>query len=177
MAASPGSRRFGAAFVAILLAGGATTAYVSLRGEKRPTPTAQVVGGSQTDETMETDSKASDHDPTKALETYEVFAPKDPFAPLVAGSAAAATALPERPEGGVTATFESESSGDHRIAIKLISTDGKSVELQIDGAVFAVKEGELFADHFQLIGVADECASILYGDDQFTLCEGEEILK
>jgi hypothetical protein len=47
----------------------------------------------------------------------------------------------------------------------------------VDGTVYTVDEGEQFAESFQLLSINGECATMLYGDDQFTLCEGEEILK
>ena len=40
-----------------------------------------------------------------------------------------------------------------------------------------VAEGEVFAENFKFLSVSGECATMLFGDDQFTLCEGEEILK
>jgi hypothetical protein len=43
--------------------------------------------------------------------------------------------------------------------------------------VYTAQEGETFADSFQLVSASGRCATMLFGDDQFTLCEGEEILK
>jgi hypothetical protein len=50
-------------------------------------------------------------------------------------------------------------------------------QVQVDGTVYTVDEGERFADNFQLMSTSGQCATMLYGDDEFTLCEGEEILK
>jgi hypothetical protein len=47
----------------------------------------------------------------------------------------------------------------------------------VDGTVYTVEEGERFATSFELLSLNGDCATMLYGDDQFTLCEGEEILK
>jgi hypothetical protein len=50
-------------------------------------------------------------------------------------------------------------------------------QVEVDGTVYTVSEGEVFADNFELVSASGECATMLFGDDQFTLCEGEEILK
>jgi hypothetical protein len=54
---------------------------------------------------------------------------------------------------------------------------GGRAQIQVDGTVYTVDEGETFADNFQLVDASGECATMLFGDDEFTLCEGEEILK
>jgi hypothetical protein len=141
------------------------------------------------------------------VETFEVFAPKDPFDPL----------LTEDVGGGTGETTETTDSGDttgtdttgttdtgtdtdgdgvtdtdtgdtgeigddttdvqgHRV--ELVSTlDGGRAQVQVDDTVYTVDEGERFAENFELVSVSAECATLLFGDDQFTLCEGEEILK
>jgi hypothetical protein len=47
----------------------------------------------------------------------------------------------------------------------------------VNGDVHSVAEGDVFAENFKLLSVSGDCASMLFGDDQFTICEGEEILK
>ncbi len=51
------------------------------------------------------------------------------------------------------------------------------VRVQVDGTVYTVGEGDRFAENFEVLSISGQCASLLYGDDQFSLCEGEEILK
>jgi hypothetical protein len=50
-------------------------------------------------------------------------------------------------------------------------------QVQVDGTVYTVDEGETFAESFEVLSVSNDCATMLFGDDQFTMCEGEEILK
>jgi hypothetical protein len=140
------------------------------------------------------------------VETFEVFAPKDPFRPLVSavtdtGTAAADPAAPvvdtngdgvvdgkDDPgtgngtgtgTGNGTGTGGGENVGGHRVLLVDVyrSGGGARAQVQVDGTVYTVEEGERFADNFQLVSISGECATMLFGDDQFTLCEGEEILK
>ena len=148
----------------------------------------------------------------RPVETFEVFAPKDPFDPLVSASAGAAAA----PGGTTTAaggtttaagdtsgttttttdgtgtttttttTGSSGSAGDsssevggHRVRVIDVFAQGgnRRAQVQVDGTVYTVDEGERFAQNFQLLSTSGQCATMLFGDDEFTLCEGEEILK
>jgi hypothetical protein len=147
------------------------------------------------------------------VETFEVFAPKDPFDPLL--SEAGTTEEGETTEeGDTTDTGETTDTGDttdttdgttdtngdgvvdgsdtgggggagpgssdtvqgHSVELVATLEDG-SVQVQVDDQVYTVDEGEQFAQNFELVSVSGACATLLYGDDQFTLCEGEEILK
>ena len=137
------------------------------------------------------------------LETFEVFAPKDPFKPLLSeasGTAAAPsgtgtttdgtttggtdTGGTGTPSGGSDVGSGSSGSGSKNVGgrrVRLIDTfrvNGEErANIQVDGTVYTVAEGDRFADNFQLVSISGSCASMLYGDDQFSLCEGEEILK
>lgn len=53
----------------------------------------------------------------------------------------------------------------------------RKAQVQVDSTVYTVDPGEDFAGSFRLVSLSGECASMLFGDDQFTICEGEEILK
>lgn len=131
------------------------------------------------------------------IETFEVFAPKDPFKPLIsAASAGSSTAgapaatgdgsatgggSTGQPSGGsdISGGSDGDSVGGHRV--RLIDTFARNGEtqarVQVDGTVYTVGEGERFAENFEVLSISGECASLLFGDDQFSLCEGEEILK
>lgn len=129
------------------------------------------------------------------IETFEVFAPKDPFRPAVVAAvlvgtapAPAGTLAPGGGGGGVGggggASDEgggngSDSVGGHRVRLVDVFTQNgeQRARVQVDGTVYTVEEGDRFADSFELLSIEGRCASLLFGDDQFTLCEGEEILK
>jgi hypothetical protein len=155
------------------------------------------------------------------VETFTVFAPKDPFKPLITdtGTDGAVTDPgtdtgdgdgdgdgdgtdgdgdgtdgdgtdgdgtdgdgtdgdgtdgdgPDGDDGG-------ESIGGHRVKLIDVFTDGgrERAEVQVDDTVYTVDVGEEFADSFKLLSTSGRCASLLFGDDQFSLCEGQEILK
>lgn len=137
------------------------------------------------------------------VETFEVFAPKDPFDPLISAAAAPGAAsdgpsteetapgdgsTATTPGDGTTTTTTTtpgggngggESVGGHRVRVIDVFARGGSrrAQVQVDGTVYTVDEGERFAQNFQLLSTSGQCATMLFGDDEFTLCEGEEILK
>jgi hypothetical protein len=106
--------------------------------------------------------------PTGTVETFEVFASRDPFAPLVT----------DEDEGK---TGEDGGSGRDANVVGLKGVSGASgpgrAEVEVNDTIHPVTEGEVFAENFKLLFVSGDCASMLFGDDQFTMCEGEEILK
>nr|MBA2601233.1 hypothetical protein [Actinomycetota bacterium] len=122
------------------------------------------------------------------VETFEVFAPKDPFTPLVRVAAASGpngdttrSGSTDGPgtSGGLGRTAADSDIGGH--SVKLIDAfvqGGRSrARVNVDGTVHTLGEGERFAENFELVSAQGSCATMLFGDDQFTLCEGEEILK
>jgi hypothetical protein len=110
-----------------------------------------------------------------AVETSELFAPKDPFDPLISTSSQA---------GGRTAGSSARSSrgpagiGERKVLlVASTSRHGGSAEVRVDGTSYTVARGETFADHFKLLAASGDCVAMLFGDQEFTLCEGDEILK
>ena len=138
------------------------------------------------------------------VETFTVFAPKDPFKPLktsagtTTGSTTGTTTgtdtgtgtgtgtgtdngsgTGDAGDGSGTGTSGGSSIGGHRVKLIDVFT-AKSKErasIQVDDTVYTVDVGEEFADSFKLLSTSGDCASLLFGDDQFSLCEGQEILK
>jgi hypothetical protein len=49
--------------------------------------------------------------------------------------------------------------------------------VQVDDAMYEVESGQVFAGSFVVRTIDGSCVSILYGDDGFTLCEGDRVLK
>jgi hypothetical protein len=117
------------------------------------------------------------------VETFEVFAPKDPFRPLLnEGGGKGEDGAKDDGDGGDQGSGGGSASQNiegHTVKlVDVFKEDGKQrAQVQVDSTVYTMDEGETFADNFKLLSVSGQCASMLFGDDQFTLCEGEEILK
>lgn len=59
-----------------------------------------------------------------------------------------------------------------------VGQDGTPVAVvQVDSTLYEVRRGDTFAQNFQVISIDPPCVTLLYGDDAFTLCEGERTLK
>ena len=116
------------------------------------------------------------------IETFEVFAPKDPFQPLVATAkgATSGSSDPRKSDGKrLDRATDDDNVGSH--SVKLVDAvaqgGGSLAEIDVDDTLHTVEEGERFAENFQLVSVEGACATMLFGDEQFTTCEGEQILK
>lgn len=128
------------------------------------------------------------------VETFEVFASRDPFEPVIENGNAGneqgtpidqdgvadppADADPPASQDPAAQANDQEVEGHKVTLIDVFREEGKDrAEVQVDTTGYTVDEGEVFAENFQLVSTSGTCATLLYGDDQFTLCEGEEILK
>lgn len=114
--------------------------------------------------------------PTVAPETSEVFEGKDPFRPLVAEGGIAGTPAPEGspgPSGGPT------DEGGQRVTLVEITGSGSNrvAVVQVDGKEHTVGEGETFAGSYRVKNLTADCGTFVFGDEQFTLCVGQEVLK
>ena len=61
-----------------------------------------------------------------------------------------------------------------------VDAEGVTVaSIRVNDTVYEVAEGASFATSYEVVtlSVADGCGQLLYGDDRFRLCEGEELLK
>lgn len=110
-------------------------------------------------------SKPREREPV--AETSEVFASRDPFGSLAPGGGGSAG----RGSGG------GSSRPSWARAVELVAARRSGAQVRIDERSFTVDEGRRFAQHFRLLYTSSDCAAILFGDDQFTICEGERILK
>lgn len=78
------------------------------------------------------------------------------------------TSPPTQPGGGSSITI-----GGHTVVLLDTFTNGggEVAQVEVDGKVYSVSEGETFAQgQFELITISGDCATFLYGDEQFTLC-------
>ncbi|MBW3589087.1 MAG: hypothetical protein KY429_06685 [Actinobacteria bacterium] len=136
-------------------------------------------------------------------ETFEVFESKDPFRPLVVAAATGGTGTTAGTTGttagttttsdtsGTTTTTEgtapsgpgaaggSAPSGGQRVQlIDVFEEDGQQkAQVKVGSTVYTVTIDETFAGSYKLVSISGNCATFLHGDDKFTLCEGEEVIK
>jgi hypothetical protein len=171
-----------AAIAVVLLA---IVYFLFLRGggEPVPSPAPAPAPAAESPSPIETDRDK------KPVETFEVFAPKDPFEPAVTVAAAdagapgpgpgpgAGEASPGPGDGTAPSRGRSDVIGGHRVRVVDVFPNGRTAQIQVDGTVYTVDEGEEFAANFRLISASGQCVTMLFGDDEFTLCEGEEVLK
>ena len=166
--------------------------FLFLRGggeeEVAAPPTAEGVPAPEETAPPEEEEPDEDGGDQGDVETFEVFAPRDPFEPLISeggggGGGAPAVDGEGVPDDGADeappVSDDGDRIGDHRVrVVDLYRQNGQDrAQIQDDGTVYTVDEGEAFADNFELVSASGRCATILFGDDEFTLCEGEEILK
>ncbi len=84
----------------------------------------------------------------------------------------------------------SDAPSDECVDNGAVVCDGQTVSLvdvfdngqpgavvRVDETLYEVRAGEAFATNFQVVSVDPPCATLLFGDDAFTLCEGETTLK
>lgn len=164
--------------------------FAFLRGDDEEAAVAPPVAVT-TPEPEPTEDVAQSNRRRGRVETFEVFASKDPFDPLVEPGGGGGETLGSsdggETAGGTAATGGNgtsgggtETVGGHRVRVVDVFTANNGeqrAQIQVDGTVYTVEEGETFADSFQLLSLSGDCATMLFGDDQFTICEGEEIIK
>ncbi|MGZ8571787.1 MAG: hypothetical protein ACXWW5_06135 [Actinomycetota bacterium] len=61
--------------------------------------------------------------------------------------------------------------GGHDVQLLSINDNGQRLQVKVDGKVYTVEEGALFAETFKLVNIQGRCARFLFGDQSFTLCE------
>jgi hypothetical protein len=61
--------------------------------------------------------------------------------------------------------------GGHDVQLLSINNNGQRLQVKVDGKVYTVEEGALFAETFKLVNIDGRCARFLFGDQSFTLCE------
>jgi hypothetical protein len=123
-------------------------------------------------------------------ETFEVFESKDPFRPLVTeaapttGSGNGTAGTGGSTSGGTTngstgAGGAPAPSGGQRVSLlDILEDQGETkAQVKVGSTVYTVAPGEVFADNFKAVSISGNCATMLHGDDKFTLCEGEEVIK
>ncbi|MFB3737409.1 MAG: hypothetical protein ACE14W_00410 [Candidatus Velamenicoccus archaeovorus] len=75
------------------------------------------------------------------------------------------TETPTTPGGG-----QSTKVGGHTVVLLDVFAGGTKAQVEVDGKVYTVSEGQTFAGSFELVSISGECARLLFGDEAFTLC-------
>ncbi len=114
------------------------------------------------------------------LPPLAIFGGRDPFFPLVSEAAAPGTggSPTPAPSGPPVSPAPSPSGGgtnvgDHDVTVlDVFIRDGEEfVQVEVDGRVYTVQEGDTFAGNFRVVSIDGRCATFLFGDEQFTVCE------
>jgi hypothetical protein len=143
-----------------------------------------ISGGGKTPEALPTftprpRSPVPSASPTSAQttppQTSEVFEGKDPFRPLVG------------PAGGIGGTPAPTSSppssggpsGAQHVTLVDISGSGsnRTATVEVDSQTYTVKEGDTFAGSYKVKSLTASCGTFMFGDETFTLCVGQEVIK
>ncbi|HEX9766993.1 MAG TPA: hypothetical protein VGA36_09535 [Nitriliruptorales bacterium] len=133
------------------------------------------------------------------IETYEIFLSRDPFQPLTPppgsdgggtdGGTDGGTGGTGTTTDGTTGTTDGTGdgcSGDGEVVcdghvvtlVDVFVTDGvPGAQVQVDSTIYTVGVGDVFATNFLVRAIDAPCVTLAFGDDTFTLCEGERVLK
>src|SRR5207248_10621041 len=81
--------------------------------------------------------------------------------------------------GSSSGGSSSGSAGGHTVTLVQIFTKAgkKEAQVRVDDTVYDVAPGQVFAQSFEVVSINGNCATMLFGDEQFSLCQGQEILK
>lgn len=88
-------------------------------------------------------------------------------------------------DGGTDGTDPCTQNGEvvcdgHVVSLVDVFVDEDGTEravIQVDESIYEVVAGQQFATNFQVSSIDPPCVTLLYGDDAFSLCEGEQVLK
>jgi hypothetical protein len=126
--------------------------------------------------------------PVAPVATFQDDIERDPFKPLyVAPVAAPNPGLPNAGPGPAPAnpvnpapgSGSSAQIGSNRVSLlDVFVRDGKTfAQTRVNSTVHTPAVGSDFASSYKVLSASGTCATYLYGDEQFRLCEGQEVLK
>ncbi|HEY3210856.1 MAG TPA: hypothetical protein VGL18_13910 [Actinomycetota bacterium] len=118
--------------------------------------------------------------PTKAKKNHKevlVFSGRDPFDPAQGGGsvsapAGAPTVAPPGSASSPTGGSSKQVGGKTVVLVDIFSEDGvEKAQVEVDGTVYTVAEGDTFDDGYRLVSINGTCASFTHSASSFTLCE------
>jgi len=166
----------------VFLKGGSSTDTSSAPIVHHPVVTHQAPTGKTT-------TAAKQHSLAKVPKTFKDVIGRDPFKPLyvapVVAPAGAPGSTPTGTDTNAPATDFGTSSGTTTTAVgtrvsllRIYTKNGRTfATTKINSTVYNPKVGSVFASSFKLVSVDGKSATYLDGDVQFTLREGQEVLK
>lgn len=134
------------------------------------------------------------------IETFQVFLSRDPFEPVLpeivsgGGGGGDGNGGPGDPggpgggdggNGGTGSDPLCEDAGAQAtcegLTVTLIDViddqNGPRIIVQVEDTLYEVTVGSVFAGSFRVLAITPPCADLLFGDDTFTLCQGDRVLK
>src|SRR5664280_1095077 len=118
--------------------------------------------------------------PETVPSTFSDVVGRDPFTALYVAPAAASGTSTGTPATGTSPTgpAATTSAGKRVSLVHAFTKDGvQYAQTKVDATVFTPAVDDTFATTFKLVSVKSTCASYLNGDESFSLCEGQEVLK
>ena len=124
--------------------------------------------------------------------TFDVFATKNPFEPVVIvtpTTSPTGSTTPTTPTTGGTGTGQTttstaapsnEPSAGTSVALLDVFKQGDGTpmaKVQVGSTVYTVGVGQTFATSYRVVSLSSPCGQFLFGDAPFRLCEGEEVIK
>ena len=116
--------------------------------------------------------------PTPAVtappQSFDDLSGKDPFRPLVASGGVTPVPSPGSSPGSTGG-----ATGSQRVTLIAISGSGTSrtATVEVNSTEYQVKEGDTFAGSYRVKDLTANCGTFVFGDETFTLCVGQEVLK
>jgi hypothetical protein len=127
--------------------------------------------------------------------TFDVFATKNPFEPVVIvtpdttpATTPGDTTPATTPGGGTTPAGSTTttstpsvnpSPGTSVALLDVFSAAGGATQakVQVGSTVYTVGVASVFATSYRVVSLSGQCGQFLFGDAPFRLCEGEEVIK
>jgi hypothetical protein len=177
MPMSPRDRRALIIFGAVTLVAVAVFFLFIARGSKSPqssstSPRSPQVGANQP---APSPSASPSKKPQKEV---LVFSGRDPFDPSQGGGSisapagSAAVSPPGSPASGPSGGSSQEVGGKSVVLVSIFTQDSaEKAQVEVDGVVYTVGEGDTFDDGYTLVSIDGSCANFTHDSASFTLCE------